>query len=116
MTDASPYVTFGAEMSPYSIKVRAYCRYKGVPHHWVVRNGSSQDEFAKVAKLPIVPAVRLPDGTGMQDSTPIMEYLDATFPASPTTHPPGEFLSFVSELLEEFGDEWGNKVSVVERF
>jgi len=26
---------FGAELSPYSVKVRSYFRYKRIPHEWV---------------------------------------------------------------------------------
>ncbi len=73
---ANRYKVFGSEMSPYSIKVRAYCRYKGVPHDWVSRNASNEAEFKKHAKLPLVPLVVTPEDMGLQDSTPIMEYLD----------------------------------------
>jgi hypothetical protein len=38
------YGLFGAEMSPYSVKVRSYLRYKAVPHQWVLRNAASQAE------------------------------------------------------------------------
>lgn len=48
------------------------------------------------------------DGTGMQDSTPIIDYLEETFP-EPQIHPDEPALRFMSELLEEFGDEWANK-------
>lgn len=34
---SSPYRIFGAEMSPYSVKVRSYARYKGLTHTWVNR-------------------------------------------------------------------------------
>ena len=37
------------------------------------------------------------------------EYFDKTFPGAPSTHPDTALLQFVSVLLEEFGDEWGNK-------
>jgi len=29
---ADSYRIFGAEMSPYSVKVRSYVRYKDIPH------------------------------------------------------------------------------------
>ncbi len=35
------YRIFGAEMSPYSVKVRSYFRYKGIPHQWILRNARS---------------------------------------------------------------------------
>ncbi len=39
---AGGYRIFGAEMSPYSVKVRSYFRYKGIPHQWILRNAASQ--------------------------------------------------------------------------
>jgi glutathione S-transferase len=106
---ADVYRLFGAELSPYSIKVRSYLRFKGVPHQWIRRNPSNEAEFRQYAKLPLVPVVATPEGEGLQDSTPIMEVIDARFP-EPTTHPPDPALAFLSVLLEEFGDEWGNKL------
>jgi hypothetical protein len=43
---ADAYRIFGAEMSPYSVKVRSYFRYKAIPHQWVLRNAASQAEPA----------------------------------------------------------------------
>src|SRR3954468_16732239 len=42
---ADGYRIIGAEMSPYSVKLRSYFRYKGIPHQWVLRNAASQAEF-----------------------------------------------------------------------
>ena len=102
------YRIFGAEVSPYSVKVRSYFRYKGIPHEWITRNARSESEYRKVAKLPLIPAVATPSGEGLQDSTPILEKLEAEFP-EPAIHPEDPALAFLSALLEEFGDEWGNK-------
>jgi glutathione S-transferase len=102
------YRIIGAEMSPYSVKVRSYFRYKGIPHQWVLRNSGSQAEFEKYAKLPIIPLVIRPDGTGIQDSTPIIEAMEKLNP-EPSIHPQGDVAHFISALIEEFGDEWGNK-------
>jgi glutathione S-transferase len=106
---SSTYRLFGSELSPYSIKVRSYLRYKGVPHTWIKRNPANEGEFRQYAKLPLVPTIVLPDGTGLQDSTPIMEAIDARFP-EPATHPADPALAFLSALIEEYGDEWGNKL------
>jgi len=102
------YRIFGAEMSPYSVKVRAFVRYKGIPHQWILRNGDSQAEFEKYARMPIIPLVVTPEGTGIQDSTPIIEQLEEIFP-EPSIHPVDGVARFLSALIEEFGDEWGNK-------
>ena len=103
MTD---YTVIGSEESPYSVKVRSYFRYKGIPHQWRER-GQASDLFAKHARLPLVPLVVTPEETGIQDSTPIIEAMQERFP-NPPIHPPG-VAGFVSALVEEFGDEWGNK-------
>lgn len=105
---SAAYRIFGAELSPYSVKVRSYFRYKGLPHEWILRGQHNQDEFAKYAKLPLVPLVVMPDGSGLQDSTPILEHFEAEN-GSPSIHPGDPIAAFVSALLEEFGDEWGNK-------
>jgi glutathione S-transferase len=102
------YRIFGAEISPYSVKVRSYYRYKGIPHEWIVRSGETQAESQKYAKLPLIPIVATPEDEGIQDSTPIIEKMEALFP-EPSIHPDDPALAFVSALIEEFGDEWGNK-------
>jgi glutathione S-transferase len=106
MTDL--YRIFGVEMSPYSVKVRSYFRYKAIPHQWIPRNQDKQGEYQKFAKLPIVPLVVTPRDEGIQDSTPIIERIEAQHP-QPSIHPADRVAAFVSVLLEEFGDEWGNK-------
>jgi glutathione S-transferase len=105
---SAPYRIFGLELSPYSVKVRSYFRYKRIPHEWVVRHLGNMAEFQKHAKLPLIPLVLAPDGTALQDSTPILEAIEARFP-EPSIHPPEPEAAFVSALLEEYGDEWGNK-------
>jgi glutathione S-transferase len=102
------YRIFGVELSPYSVKVRSYFRYKGIPHDWVVRGAAQMGEFQKYAKLPLIPLVVTPEDQALQDSTPILERMEALFP-EPGIHPEGPTLAFLSALLEEYGDEWGNK-------
>ena len=102
------YRIFGSELSPYSVKVRSYFRFKGLPHEWLLRGPANQAEFQQYAKLPLVPLVVTPEGEGIQDSTPIMEKLEKANP-EPSLIPKDGTLAFISALLEEYGDEWGNK-------
>ncbi len=102
------YVIYGSEYSPFSVKVRSYFRYKGVPHEWRPRTQENYADFQAHAKLPLIPLVLCPDGTALQDSTPILEKMESLFPATPIT-PDSPETAFVSALLEEYGDEWGNK-------
>jgi glutathione S-transferase len=102
------YRIIGSELSPYSVKVRSYFRYKKIPHEWVSRSSANQAEFDKYAKLPLIPLVITPQGQGIQDSTPIIEKMEALHP-EPSIHPADPALAFLSALIEEYGDEWGNK-------
>ncbi len=114
MTDLSAdissqkYRIFGAELSPYSVKVRSYFRFKQIPHQWIIRSAATMDEFAKFAKLPIIPLVVSPQLKGSQDSTLIIEQLEEKYPQN-SIYPEDITVNFVSTLLEELGDEWGNK-------
>lgn len=105
---ARTYRLFGVELSPYSLKVRAYFRYKRIPHEWIARDTNSQEEYARHARLPLVPLVVTPDGQGMQDSTPIIDHFEARVP-DPPLHPADPCLAFLSTLVEEYADEWANK-------
>lgn len=105
---ADGYRILGAEMSPYSVKVRSYFRYKAIPHQWILRNADSQAEYEEHARMPIIPLVVTPEGKGIQDSTPIIDQLEKLHP-QPSIHPDDPLTNFISALIEEFGDEWGNK-------
>ena len=89
------YRIFGSELSPYSVKVRSYFRFKGLPHDWIPRSPAVQAEFQKYAKLPLVPLVVTPEGEGIQDSTPIIERFEA---AQPSLAPDDPALAFLSAL------------------
>ena len=102
------YRIFGLELSPYSVKVRSYFRYKQIPHEWIVRDITTTAEYERYAKLPLVPLVVTPDGTALQDSTPIIEAMEARVPAPPL-QPSDPAIAFLSALVEEYADEWGNK-------
>jgi glutathione S-transferase len=105
---ADGYRIFGAEMSPYSVKVRSYFRYKAIPHQWILRNADSQAEYERHARMPIIPLVVTPEGKGIQDSTPIIDQMEKVFP-EPSINPDDPVANLISALIEEFGDEWGNK-------
>ncbi len=104
----APFRLYGAELSPYSVKVRSYLRFKNIPFEWLQRNQARQEEFARFAKLPLIPVLVDADDEAMQDSTPIIEALEARFP-EPSIIPDDPALAFVSALIEDFADEWLNK-------
>lgn len=104
----APFRLYGAELSPYSVKVRAYLRFKGLDFEWLPRSQARQEEFQRYAKLPLIPVLVGADDEAMQDSTPIIEALEAEHP-EPSIAPEEPGLAFVAALLEDYADEWLNK-------
>lgn len=102
------YNLIGRPESGYSMKVCSALRYKGVAYQWVDRF-SNEKLYQAHAKVQLIPLIFLPDGSAMQDSTPILELLEENHP-EPSFHPADPGLRFISELLEEYGDEWVNKL------
>ena len=107
--DGEHYVILGRTESGYSMKVRSAMRFKQIPHEWIDRSLRTGKLFAAHAKVQLIPLVFLPDGTAVQDSTPILESLEQAHP-EPSFYPADRGLWFLSALLEEYGDEWGNKL------
>src|SRR5262249_5704162 len=95
-------------MSPYSVKVRSYFRYKAIPHQWILRNAESQAEYEKHGKIPVIPLVVAPDGVGIEDSVMIIDQRENLYPEL-SIRPVDAVARFATMLIEEFGDEWGNK-------
>lgn len=104
----APFRLYGAELSPYSVKVRSYLRYKGLDFEWRARTNATQEEFQRYAKLPLIPVLVDADENALQDSTPIIEKLEAEN-AEPSITPDEPALAFLSALIEDYADEWLNK-------
>ncbi len=102
------YLIYGAELSPYSVKVRSYFRYKEIPHKWIIRNATTQKDFDKLAKIQVVPLVLTPEGEVLQDSTPVIQKLEKAFTQKSIT-PKEPDTAFLSRLIEEYADEWAVK-------
>lgn len=110
------YTLMGLEMSPYSMKVYAYLAFKGVPFAWEPRDLRAMKKFQAHAQVQLIPMLFRPDGTALQDSTLMMEQeIEPNYP-EPTVYPPEPAARFLSELLEEFGDEWCNKLMFFQRW
>lgn len=104
----APYRLYGADLSPYSVKVRQILRFKGIEHEWLPRSQARQAEFARFAKLPLIPVLVGSDDYSLQDSTPIAETLERRYP-DPSITPDDPALAFLSAMLEDYADEWVNK-------
>lgn len=102
-----PYKLYGAELSPYSQKVRAFLSYAGIPFEWLNRSNARAEEIQRYAKLPLLPILVGSEDDVTQDSTPILEKLAAENPVLAPSDPAAGFLA---ALIEDYADEWLNKV------
>lgn len=102
------YRLFGAETSPYSLKVRSFLRYKGADFDWVQRSAATEEEFKRHASLPTVPLLISPGGKTSQDSTSMLATLEKEH-AAPSANPEDEACAALALILEDYADEWLNK-------
>ncbi|WP_332772313.1 glutathione S-transferase family protein [Phenylobacterium sp.] len=103
------YRLYGGLGSPYSLKVRAVLRYRRLPHIWIAANDPTTMGalFAQV-RAPVIPVLEFPDGTVMNDSTPLVAELERRH-AERSVIPDDEAQAFANFLLEDMADEWGTK-------
>jgi glutathione S-transferase len=102
------YRLYGANGSPYSVKVRAVLRYRRLPFDWVRIDDHSAHLIARV-KVPVIPVLQFPDGRLENDSTPLLLDLErrhlgrGIVPSDPA-------IAFIAMLLEDMADEWATKL------
>ncbi|MEL7232518.1 MAG: glutathione S-transferase family protein [Pseudomonadota bacterium] len=109
------YRLFGAETSPYSVKVRSFLRYKGVEFEWIGRSKATEEAFQAEAKVPTVPLLLSPNRPPNQDSTSILTTLEADH-VEPSAVPDDEACAALALLLEDYADEWLNKLMFFNRW
>ncbi len=102
----------GAPGSPYTRKMLAWLRFKHIPYAIDWSNRKINKGYP-APKVSLIPTFYLPDDSGeieaVVDSTPIIKRLDLEFPARSTT-PPHPILQFLSDLIEDYADEWLTKI------
>lgn len=102
----TPYILYGAEVSLYSGKTRAYLRYKNIPFE---ERLATLDVYREVI-VPnigrrVMPVVRTPEGEYLQDTTAIIDALEPRFPDHPV-YPARSAQRLAALLMELYGDEW----------
>jgi glutathione S-transferase len=100
------YALYGAEISYFTGKVRAYLRWKALPHVEVPANAQAYREIIiPRVGFPVIPVVITPDGETLQDSTEIIEVLERRH-GEPSVTPSSGVQRLCARLLELYGDEW----------
>ena len=103
-----PYVLNGINPSPYSVKMRAILRYRRIPFVWSGA-GNPRDVAVRANLPPVIPVLAFPDGRVMNDSTPLAYALEREHPER-SIIPDDPAQAYLSDLLEDFGDEWVTKI------
>lgn len=106
---AGRYKLYGGGGSPYSMKMRAIMRYRRLPFDWVLITPALRDKL-KHDGPPIIPILQLPeDGSLHVDSTPLAYLLEERH-AERSIIPDDPCHAYLSDLLEDMGDEWCTKM------
>ncbi|MCB1692455.1 MAG: glutathione S-transferase, partial [Pseudomonadales bacterium] len=99
----------GGGGSPYSMKMRAIMRYRRLPFDWVLITPQLR-ETLKHDGPNVIPILRLPESGELRvDSTPLAYLLEERH-AERSILPDDPCHRFLSDLIEDMGDEWLTKM------
>lgn len=106
MTKPTAYTLYAAPLSLYSGKARGYLRWKNVPYKEVLatREVYGRELLPRVG-WPVIPVLVTPDDKTVQDTTDIIDYVEAHEPG-PSIYPNNPKQKLAALILEVFGDEW----------
>lgn len=94
------------DISYFSGKVEAYLRYKRIPFERVeAHHALLLDPVYRWTGVAQVPAIELPDGGWLRDSTAILRWFEAEHPGRPV-RAVDPALGFLMDLIEDYADEW----------
>ncbi len=96
---------YGSKISYYTGKMEAYLRYREIPFEFIHLNRGLLRMLLKRTGTSQMPAVELPDGRLMTDTTPMIDFLEREYEAYPVT-PTEPFQRWVSRFLEDYAEEW----------
>jgi glutathione S-transferase len=102
----APWRYYGCENSYFSAKVRPALRYKGLPFAEILPTPAAyRDVIRPRTGLAFIPIVVTPEGDTWQDTSEILDALEARCPAPPL-YPPSPVQRVVAYLLELYADEF----------
>lgn len=103
----SGYTLYGAEVSYFTGKARAYLRWRGVPFQELpATQAVYRDIILPNVGWPVIPVMVTPDGAVVQDSADIIDAVEAREQMRPPAIPDMPVQRFVAQLLHLYADEW----------
>ena len=104
--DSSPFFRIhGLDLSYFTGKLEANLRNKGLRYELIEMDTGSFKSLGQIAGVAQMPHLELPDGQLLTDTTHILRWLDEEYPDHPI-RPIDPAISWLADLLEDFGDEW----------
>ena len=100
-----PLRVYGSRISYFTGKLEAYLRYKEIAYDFVAMTPLVRARVRRRTGTSQMPAVELPDGCFMTDTTPMIAWLE-TQHREPAVIPADPLQGFVSRLVEDYADEW----------
>jgi glutathione S-transferase len=109
MDDERRLVLVGGYSSPYSRKLRAVLRYRGIPYRWVLKGSPEAASLPKPAR-DLIPVLVFPDAPDEAhiDSTPLIRRLEHDH-SGRSVIPPDPAVAWLDALIEDYADEWLTK-------
>ncbi len=108
---SAPILLSGAPGSPYTRKMLAVLRYRGLAYRFLLGSHDGHTGLPR-PKVELLPTFYLPGAAGaleaVVDSTPIIRRLEREH-ARRSVIPSDPALRFLDELLEDYADEWLTK-------
>lgn len=100
------YIHYGWQLSYFSGKSRSYLEYKGVSFQDIAPNLKALTKTIPDATgARVMPAIQLPDGHWLQDTSLIIDYFEEQYPSRPVV-PTDPLMKIASRLFEAWADEW----------
>ncbi len=101
-----PYILYGWHLSYFTGKVRCYLQYKGIAFvDQAVDLFTLTQRIKRKTGAVVMPVLRTPHDTWIQDSSEIIDRMEDLFPARSVV-PDTPIQKFTAYLLEAWGDEW----------
>ena len=101
------YTLYGAEVSYFTGKARAYLDWRGVDY---VEELATQQVYRDIilpsVGWPVIPVMKTPSGEIVQDTADIIAHVEAAEGLSPPAIPDTPVQAFVAQLLQLYADEW----------
>lgn len=113
MSQTAEYDVYLSDVSYFSGKFEAYCRYRQIPYNRIHADAKTFAttiyDHTGMMQVPVVyvrPTAKHPQGLWLRDSTPMIDWFEQQHAFSVPLMPSEPAQQFLHKLLEDFTDEW----------